>query len=82
MRLKVIDIGKVVKYKGIRLIVTPAVERCRGCFFKRIAYCHTDVVGACCKPWRNEDVIFRKYDNEKQVNNHQALSAYEHRRKA
>lgn len=70
MELKKFEIGNIVKYNGIRLQVIKAVECCRGCYFKRMASCHPDIVGACCPPWRAEAVIFRKYDKNKKENLH------------
>lgn len=76
MKLKETDIGKIAKYKGIRLIVVLATDRCRGCYFKRMTSCSPEVVGVCCKPWRQQDIIFRKYDTAKEVNQHKRLVAY------
>lgn len=70
MELKIIDIDKIVKYKGIRLKVTKAVDKCRGCYFKRQSSCHSEIVGVCCQPWRQQDIIFRKYDTNKKENLH------------
>lgn len=70
MELKIIEIGNIVKYNGLRLLVVKAVEGCRGCYFKRLASCHPEVIGACCPPWRPEAVIFRKFDNNKKENLH------------
>lgn len=70
MEIKEIDIGKIVKYNGVRLIVVKAVQGCRGCYFKPLKSCNVEVVGACCKPWRCENVIFRKYDENKKENLH------------
>ena len=52
MEIKVNEIGKVIKYNGIRLQVVKAVQSCRGCYFKFLAHCHPEKVGACSKPWR------------------------------
>ena len=70
MELKKIEVGNIVKYNGIRLIVIKAIEGCRGCYFKRMTACHPDIVGVCCPPWRPEAVIFRKYDINQKDNHH------------
>lgn len=70
MELKEIDIGKIIKYNGIRLIVVKAVQGCRGCFFKSYASCCVEQVGVCCPPWRQDAIIFRKYDINKKENLH------------
>lgn len=70
MELKIKEIGSIVKYNGLRLLVVKAVEGCRGCYFKRQASCHPEVIGVCCPPWRPEAVIFRKYDISKKENLH------------
>ena len=70
MEIKEINIGKIVKYNGVRLIVVKAVQGCRGCYFKHQNSCHVEEVGACSKPWRCENVIFRKYDENKKENLH------------
>ena len=70
MELKEIDIGKIIKYNGIRLIVVKAVQGCRGCFFKCYVSCCVEQVGVCCPPWRLEAIIFRKYDKNKKENLH------------
>lgn len=70
MELKKFEIDNIVKYNGIRLQVIKAVEGCRGCYFKRSASCHPDIMGVCCPPWRPEAVIFRKYDINKKENLH------------
>lgn len=70
MELKEIDIGKIIKYNGIRLIVVKAVQGCRGCFFKSYESCCVEQVGVCCPPWRLEAIIFRKYDKNKKENLH------------
>lgn len=70
MELKKFEIGNIVKYNGIRLQVIKAVEGCRGCYFKRLASCHPEIVGVCSPPWRTEAVIFRKYDKNKKENLH------------
>lgn len=70
MELKEYDIGKIIKYNGVRLQVTKAVQNCRGCYFKHQTKCHAEVVGVCSKPWRKENVIFRKYDENKKENLH------------
>lgn len=70
MELKEIDIGKIIKYNGIRLIVVKAVQGCRGCYFKFQKSCNVEKVGVCNPPWRKDAVIFRKYDNNKKENLH------------
>lgn len=70
MEIKVYGIGEIVKYNGIRLQVVKAVQGCRGCYFKTQATCHSEIIGACSKPFRNEDVILRKYDKNKKENLH------------
>lgn len=70
MELKEIDIGQIIRYNGIRLIVVKAVQGCRGCYFKTNSNCNVEVVGVCCPPWRPESIIFRKYDNNKKENLH------------
>lgn len=70
MELKIINIGNIVKYNGVRLLVVKAVEGCRGCYFKRLASCHPEQIGVCCPPWRPEAIIFRKFDNNKKENLH------------
>lgn len=70
MELKIKEAGSIVKYNGLRLLVVKAVEGCRGCYFKRLASCHPEVIGACRPPWRTEAVIFRKFDNNKKENLH------------
>lgn len=70
MELKEIDIGKIIRYNGIRLIVVKAVQGCRGCFFKSYTSCCVERVGVCCPPWRKDAIIFRKYDKNKKENLH------------
>lgn len=70
MEIKVNEIGKVLKYHGLRLQVVKAVQSCRGCYFKFLNHCHPEIVGACSKPWRKENVIFRKYDQNRKENLH------------
>ena len=70
MEIKVNEIGKVIKYNGLRLQVVKAVQSCRGCYFKFLVHCHPEKVGACTKPWRQDNVIFRKYDENKKENLH------------
>lgn len=59
MIIKVYDIGKVVKYNGVRLQVK-AVQGCRGCYFKPQEACHSEIVGACCKPYMMWKCNFQK----------------------
>lgn len=70
MELKMKEIGNIVKYNGLRLLVVKAVQGCRGCYFKKLASCQTEIIGVCCPPWRPEAVIFRKFDNNKKENLH------------
>lgn len=68
--MKVLDIGSIVKFHGIRLQVVKAVSGCRGCYFKHSKFCHSQIVGACSPPFRFDEVIFRKYDKNKKENLH------------
>lgn len=68
--MKVLDIGSIVKFHGIRLQVVKAVCGCRGCYFKHSKFCHAQKVGACSPPFRFDEVIFRKYDKNKKENLH------------
>lgn len=70
MIMKVLDIGTIVKFHGIRLQVVKAVDGCRGCYFKHQKLCHASIVGACSPPFRFDEVIFRKYDKNKKENLH------------
>lgn len=70
MIMKVLDIGAIVKFRGLRLQVVKAVDGCRGCFFKHLKFCHASIVGACSPPFRSEEIIFRKYDKNKKENLH------------
>ena len=70
MILKCIEIGKIIKFQGIRLQVIPAVQKCRGCYFKKLSSCYSEVVGVCSRPWRDTEIIFRKYDINKKINLH------------
>lgn len=70
MILNCIPIGGIVRYKGVRLKVTKAVDKCRGCFFRRCANCPVNEIGVCCHPWRHDNIIFRKVDLLKKINNH------------
>lgn len=70
MELKIIEIDKIIKYNGIRLKVTKAVDKCRGCYFKKKSSCNTEEVGVCCQPWRDVDIIFRKFDENRKENLH------------
>lgn len=63
-------IGSIVRYNGIRLKVAKAVEKCRGCYFRRYSRCPVEEIGVCCHPWRHDNIIFRKIDLRKQENNH------------
>lgn len=81
MKMKILDVGKIVHYCGLRLKVTLAVDGCRGCFFRNRTSCEVDIVGACCEPWRLENIIFRKYDNNKLENYHSKQSKKRNERK-
>lgn len=70
MIMKVLPIGTITKFHGLRLQVVKAVDGCRGCYFKHQKFCHASVVGACSPPFRSEEVIFRKYDKNKKENLH------------
>ena len=70
MIMKVLSIGAIVKFHGIRLQVVKAVDSCRGCYFKHQKICHESIVGACSPPFRDDNVIFRKYDKNKKENLH------------
>lgn len=70
MKMKIIEVGKVFRFHGLRLKVINAVDGCRGCYFKNRTSCEVDIVGACCQPWRLNNIIFRKYDNNKLENYH------------
>ena len=65
MIMKVLDIGTIVKFHGIRLQIVKAVDGCRGCYFK-----HQKLCRACSPPFRFDEVIFRKYDKNKKENLH------------
>lgn len=70
LEIKNYPIETILSYNGIRLQVVKAIDRCRGCYFnnKRIK-CPLSV-GACTPPWRDDLVIFRKVDKNKQENLH------------
>lgn len=70
MKLKELPIGSIVKYKGLRLRICEAVQQCRGCYFRRYTSCPVDIIGVCCHPWREQDIILRKIDKNKKENNH------------
>lgn len=70
MELKVLPLGAVFKYNGVRLRVVARVQECRGCYFNRYAVCPTSIVGACSLPWRDEEIIFRKFDVNRKENLH------------
>lgn len=70
MELKELPIGSIIKYKGIRLRICEAVQNCRGCYFRKLASCPYNIIGVCCLPWRETNVIFRKIDKNKKENNH------------
>ena len=70
MIMKVLNIGTIVKFHGIRLQVVKAIDGCRGCYFKHQKLCHASIVGACSHHFRPDEVIFRKYDINKKENLH------------
>lgn len=70
MEMKCYEIDSIVKYNGVRLKVVKAVQECRGCYFKQRKLCPVLIVGACKKPWRLENIIFRKYDEHRKENLH------------
>lgn len=70
MEIKVLPIGTVLKYNGVRLQVIARIDRCRGCYFIRRSSCPYQDVGSCAMPWRSQDVIFRKIDINKKENLH------------
>lgn len=70
MELKIIEVGKIIKFNGLRLQVVEAVDKCRGCYFKRLASCYPEEVGVCFPPWRPKAIIFRKYDKNRKENLH------------
>lgn len=70
MEIKVLNIDSVIRFHGIRLKVVKQVQGCRGCYFRRMSHCDVTAVGACCMPYRKEDVIFRKYDENRKENLH------------
>lgn len=70
MIIKIYPIGKIIKYMGIRLQILKAVQDCRGCYFRNKRHCPASLIGACTKPWRDEDIIFRKFDKNRKENLH------------
>lgn len=70
MKLEIKPLGAVFKYNGVRLQVIKAIQSCRGCYFKRHAICPVQIVGVCQTPWRDENIIFRKFDFNKTENYH------------
>lgn len=70
MELKMLNIGTIIKFNGIRLQIVKAVDRCRGCYFKRLVSCHPEEVGVCLPPWREEAIIFRRFDKNRKENLH------------
>lgn len=73
--------GKIVRYNGVRLQVIKAVDKCRGCYFRRYSCCPTEVIGVCCRPWRYDDVIFRKVDKNRTENHHKRKTAFGKKKK-
>lgn len=83
MEIKNYPIGAIIKYNDIRLQVIKAIDKCRGCYFNAKRKKCPMSVGACTPPWRNDLVIFRKIDTNKQENLHKRygkkqLSASKH----
>lgn len=70
MQIFHLAIGTILLYNGVRLKVMKAVDGCRGCYFKWHKTACPQFIGACFKPWRDEDVIFRKVDVNKKENFH------------
>lgn len=74
MLVKHRPLGEIFKYNGVRLQVVAKVvdskDDCRGCYFKKHVHCPLVIIGACTRPWRDEDVIFRKVDKDKTENLH------------
>ena len=70
MELPIFDVGEIVRYKGVRFVVTESVQGCRGCYFRRVNVCPVQDVGVCSPPWRKDAVIFRKVDKNKVLNHH------------
>ena len=81
MKIKCVLLGDIVHYKGVRLQVINAVDKCRGCYFRRYSRCPTEVIGVCCRPWRYDDIIFRQVDKNKAENNHKRINAYGKKKK-
>lgn len=77
MKLKEYPINQIVKFNGIRLQVIKAVQGCRGCYFNNKEICPADIVGVCCPPWRNDKIIFRKFDENRKENLHKTLTIAE-----
>lgn len=80
MEILVLPIGIVFKYNGVRLQVIACVERCRGCYFNRRILCPYQDIGACTKPWRSEDIIFRNIDINRKENLHGKTKVNQKRR--
>lgn len=70
MEIECNAVGSIVKFNGVRLKVFPAVNGCQGCFFRRKPGCYPELIGSCCPPWRTNNVIFRKYDENKKESFH------------
>lgn len=70
MKVKVLDVGAIVKYNSIRLRVVKEVQRCRGCYFSHLASCMPPYMCVCSTPMRQENIIFRKVDARKTENKH------------
>ena len=70
MIMKVLNIGTIVKFHGIRLQVVKAVDGCRGCYLKHQKLCPASIVGSCSPTFRLDALIFRKYDINKKENLH------------
>ena len=83
MEIKNYPIGTIILYNGVRLQVIKAIDNCRGCYFNGKRRKCPLAVGACCPPWRDDLIIFRKVDTNKQENLHKRygkkqLSASKH----
>lgn len=74
MEIKYIPIGTVFLYLGIRLQIVEQISdskcKCRGCYFSKLPSCPTLQIGACSRPWRDKNIIFRKVDSNRKENLH------------
>ena len=69
------SIGTVLRYNGVRLQIVKSVDGCRGCYFNRLRlkFCpYDDFLGTCTACYRNDNnnVIFRKVDENRKENLH------------